>query len=378
MYANRASLLPNNPAIVFLQTGNNRGRLNLAKVATDLGQTSLAMDDNAFNRKRSAFPDSSVLDEEQLRELKPYVRNFRCGTAVEKGEPFCSAEKWTHTNITSCDSRKFRTGWHPGWKWHAWSGHVNTLFLVDIIQDALDWLETPDAIGDLTVFADKLRQADKADQQAFAASTYSHTFRSSPPDVSVDVFLRSPNYCHTARMPAETRTKGYLTGIPNDPGIGLRTALTTSEAPRKMPLVYDESARQPCKIQLQNDFKDFFLVSGKHNEYASVTIPTDAEVAAYGIDPHQLKGVIAVCSASCGWRCPKGTLDPQTGVFHGTAHFTVNGVTVANVTKWEDCLLLRRDDDSHYWKANAQGRFEIAAKVDSNAQYMRLSSFVVW
>ena len=261
---------------------------------------------------------------------------------------------------------------------------------MEIIDDALALLQTPDAVGDPAAFAQKLRGQEKQDYDAFMASS---TFRHNgvkegwgQHDVTLETLYKSPNYCHTARLAAETRAKGILTGRTDlaqegtyDQGIELRTALPQSTT-KEMPLVYDIATRQSCKIQVQNDFKDFFLVSSRYTDFASLTLPTDSEIAAYGGNPAPtLKGVIAVCGAACGWRCPAETVDVVTGSYTGELKFKVNGLEVKNVTQWETCALLQLPDGSgHVFQPNANGRFEIAAKVTVPDKYARLSSIIVW
>lgn len=280
--------------------------------------------------------------------------------------------------------------WHPGFKWHAYRAHIQTLFLLEILDDALTLLQSPEAVGDPAVFADTLREEIRKDREAMLAAT-EYQFDGVKQnwvhdDVPIDIFYKAPNYCHTARLPAEIRALGILTGDVdptrlddrNGADTELNLAYLDEVTPKQMPLVYDKGQRQACRLTVQNDYKDFFFASGKYNDYASVTVPTDSEIGAYGKIP-QLKGLIMVCPAACGWRCPKATLD----IFKDYAkdiRFKVNGEEVYNVTQVaNDCGFLQRaDGKSHVWDDNGQGRFEVSAKIFDAVKYLRLSSVIVW
>ena len=387
MYTRRAGR--RGAAVVLVNTGNDKWRQNVAEHATSVGQAALCMDETLVKQNEMKFPDCSVLSAADTQDLPPFVRNYRCGSAIEKGEPLCGAEKWTDTGTVACEKRKFRTSWHPGWKWHAYRGHIFTSFMLEVLEDALALLESPEAQGDLAVFQQQLAEAERQDLESLQNSQeflhdgvkdeYVHD------DVSLETLINAPSYCHTARLPAEIRYQGILTGRTDladrnnyDGGMDLGNALVAPTSPDGiMPLVYDSSQRQTCDIPLQIDFKDFFFVSGRYLQYASLTVPTDAEIAVYG-GPHQLQGLIMVCSAACGWNCPSETIPVLEGIVNHEVFMKVNGEPVFNATKIDDCVLLQRSNQSHTWEANDQGRFEVSAKVEPDNKYLRLSSIVVW
>lgn len=260
---------------------------------------------------------------------------------------------------------------------------------MEIIDDALELLQSPEAVGDPAVFLQKLRQEERQDHESLLADTNFQFKSYQVLDATMETIALAPNFCHTGRLPAESRFQGVLTGRAEghtvktpiaeiDKGVlDLNTAKRAEETPSEMPLVYDGSHRQPCGMMLQNDFKDFFFVHGKYSDYASLTLPTDAEISYYG-KTNRLKGVVAVCGAACGWSCPKDVLDVHKSASKGIAHWRVNGQKAVNVTQWDQCVLLKRTRDSVIWEANAQGKFEISAKVDDASKYLRLSSIMVW
>jgi hypothetical protein len=433
MYTRRA--LVANPAVAFvmLQTGNLGGRTAVVQHMTTQGQAAFVADDKIMQSMEMQFPDSATLSADDTLALPPAVRNYRCGTAMEKGEPLCGIEKWTVTGNKTCDDRKFKTSWHPGWyvcvvlcgctllcvdslvvksytfsvsfssivfnnnrKWHLYRGHVYAIFLMDVLEDALALLTSPEAQGDLEVFRRELQAAEDKDNEAVMNSLdFLNDGRPDgiqQEDIPLSLVMTAPNYCHTARLPAEIRYQGILTDRPDltgagqyDGGIELKPALT-GPAPNDgtMPLVYDGSHRQACHIPVQTDFKDFFLVSGKYSDYVSLTVPTDAEIVAYGSttdgtpDPLQLKGVVMLCAAACGWHCPGDTLDLVEGIENGQVLIKVNDMVVHNVTRVTSCAYLQKAPNDHIWPANKDGRFEVAAKVEVENKYIRLSSILVW
>lgn len=276
-------------------------------------------------------------------------------------------------------------------KHHAYEGNVWALFLMEIIDDALKMLESPEAIGEPAVYIENLRKEERSDYEKLLASNeFQHKkYEKEIVDASMDTIYMSPNYCHTARIPAESRFLGILTGRTEghtvktpvadiDKGVlELNAARTADDTPSEMPLVYDGSHRQPCNIMLQNDFKDFYFVHGGYSDYVSHTIPTDADISYYG-RADKLQGVVAVCGAACGWHCPEDTLDVFQSSEHGITHWKVNGQAVHSVTKWDQCVLLKRTEESVIWDTNSRGKFEISVKIDVPSKYLRLSSFMVW
>eukprot|EP00977_Amphora_coffeiformis_P003270 scaffold609_cov170-Amphora_coffeaeformis.AAC.24 len=390
LYARRVAMIPTMPAVVSLNPGRDGGRRGVMEHLTNLGMTALVMNDKELTDRFALLPNCAEIDQDTIDALPKYVKYFQCGGGVENGE-VCGAHKWTDTGDDQCEKRKFRTSWHPGWKHHAFEGNVWALFLMEIIDDALELLKSPEAVGEPALFVEKLRKEERSNYEKLLASNdFQHRkYEQEIVDASLDTIYMSPNYCHTARIPAEQRFLGILTGRAEghtvktpvadiDKGVLELTAARKADVtPSEMPLVYDGSHRQPCGIMVQNDFKDFYFVAGKYSDYVSHTIPADADISYYG-RTDKLRGVVAVCDAACGWHCPAETLDAFSSTQEGTTHWKVNGQPVHSITKWDQCVLLKRTEDSVIWDANAQGKFEISVKVDDASKYLRLSSFMVW
>jgi hypothetical protein len=111
-YFIRAAL--NRPALVALHVagGGKSQRRNLMKELENIGLTALLLDPSEESEMTNAIPDTLGLSEEEVAAMPEFVRNLKCGKQIEKGDPGCGASKF---NATMCNSRKFRTSWHPGW-----------------------------------------------------------------------------------------------------------------------------------------------------------------------------------------------------------------------------------------------------------------------
>ena len=114
MYANRAGLNPNRPAIVdmFVDKFVERRTEELRKVE-ERGLTALYMNPDAFKEMKDGIPDTFGLTSEQINAMPRMVRHFKCQDTLEKGDPTCGAMKFDNDVI--CPDRKAMSSWHPGW-----------------------------------------------------------------------------------------------------------------------------------------------------------------------------------------------------------------------------------------------------------------------
>lgn len=260
---------------------------------------------------------------------------------------------------------------------------LTSSFLPDLPTQALQTIKQQGS--DPSVLAATLKAEETEDFTQFLAEpdvSFPNVYTTS--DFSVDLLYKQPNYCHTARLPAEIRYQGYLNGKADATREDFTKGVELVEAkqlvsPEEMPLTFDQTARQKCHLEVIIDYKDFFLVSASYDDYAKLVLPTESEVQAYGQGRAEpLRGIVAVCSAACGWHCPPDTLD-LIAVVKDQAVLRVNGEAIGNLTDWQGgCSLLQRSGGSHVWPANAQGKYVLEAKVTEAGKVMRLSSVMIW
>jgi hypothetical protein len=276
-------------------------------------------------------------------------------------------------------------------KWHAMVGNLAGIWLTGILEDALKELvaKEPDPL-----LLEQLRALELADHKAFMSKELPSILKDLelPDDVDPEVFYRGANFCHIARLPAETRYLGILTesslvGEDNyDKGLddeaskhkydqGENEDTAVEGIDKTMQLTYKLDTRQVCPIPVNKDYKDYFYLYSTHS-WSQLTLPNDAEMKAYGTG-EPLRGVIAVCFVGCDWgNCPGGNIR-RDEINEGLAEMEVNGVKVSNLTKFDDCEFLKHEG-GHVWKPNSDGRFKIRAKVNAIHSYIRISSIVVW
>jgi hypothetical protein len=268
-------------------------------------------------------------------------------------------------------------------KVHALSGNFNALFLTDVLEDALNKL-TQSTLKDPLAFLAKLQAEEDAEYaQFFKAELPSiATGFPVPDDVDRELIFKSPNFCHTGRLPADTRHRGILT---ESSKVGVETfdmCVYKSEADRTenpsefMRLVCDDNTRQDCPISVGMDYKDYFYVNEKEG-WKKLLIPNDAEKAAYGTVKPRLQGVLAICMVGCSWgSCLDGRL--AFGTFErGESEMEVNGIKVVNFTNAFPCRYLKHEK-GHKFRSNSDGRFEIRARTLEPSGSLRFSTIAVW
>jgi hypothetical protein len=114
MYFLRAGTLAQQPAIVGynLEQGHNGERPRAIQAVEDTGMPAFLLDHMEDGAIYNAIPNTFGLSDAEIAEMPKFVRNFKCGNQVEKGDPGCGASKW---NLTICASRSHKTSWYPGW-----------------------------------------------------------------------------------------------------------------------------------------------------------------------------------------------------------------------------------------------------------------------
>jgi hypothetical protein len=218
----------------------------------------------------------------------------------------------------------------------ALDGNLMTLFLMEVIDDAIKHIETHGA-EDPALLLQQLQEQEDAEYQIFLNSGPPLMGRNLfskddpvPMDVSIETFYRGPNICHTARLPSQTRYLGILTNKYNqsdngetaihpynfdrdasqgpynyDIGIAATDAASIPNPDGEMRLVYAPNERHRCAPLVYNDYKDWFMTQGSDDPQqasSKLVLPNAAEMAAYMMQQQEpLKGIIALCFTACAW-----------------------------------------------------------------------------
>jgi hypothetical protein len=248
-------------------------------------------------------------------------------------------------------------------------GNLLAVSLSFVLEDALH--ELVSAQSDPS-FSDILQAEEDADFRKFTSAALPRQSRGVglPPDIDRELFFRGQSFCHTARLPAEIRHLGILTesSLVGEDSYdkGQNKAALQSKMNGSMPLVYESGERQKCKIPLNKDYKDYFLLR-KSFGWSQLTLPNDAEMKAYGTGA-PLHGIVAICFRDGG------------GMDLGMMEMEVNGIQVSFLTRIRKTCMFLKNEGGHIWKPNSDGRFEIRAKgkVNATKSDVRFSNFVIW
>lgn len=118
LYLYRAGLHPNRPVVVANGLGRRyfAARKQVLEVFEDLGVPVLYVSEHIIERALAGVPDSYWLPARKLDQLPEFVKNLRCQQYIEYGlvedDWSCVVEKF---NVSVCETRPYRTSWHPGW-----------------------------------------------------------------------------------------------------------------------------------------------------------------------------------------------------------------------------------------------------------------------
>lgn len=336
-----------------------------------------------LHEKLMQFPDSD--SQMTLDSMTDHVKYFRCGKSIEAGKT-CSEYKFTHNG--TCDDREYQTRWHPGWKLHAFQGNLYSLFLTEILGDALGSIEKQQG-QDPAVLLDQLKTQIDQEYEAFKTSKdflYGDKWSLETIDSSATAhqLADAAVFCHTARLPAQARFMGYITDNPFPDGMDdFDRGAPLADAVRYQVdhplLTWDESEYGrggDCSINLRNDYKDFFLVNSNAGDFQNMLVPNDIENDVYG--GHTPMGIILICGAGCELgSCPDETL-PLEAVEDKKVLVKVNGVEVDQVIPYEDCYLLAQNSGNIRWSADENMQFNIGFKVEVPKKYIRIGSVIIW
>jgi hypothetical protein len=394
-YGLRGGLSPGRPAYMGIHLGgkNREDRENRIKDLEEAGMAGFMVEDASLGRMKNAIPDSAGLSEKDLSALPEYVRNFKCNGGYEKGEPFCAKEKFSHF---ICDNRGKQGSWHPGFKDHAMTGHGIALFLTDALLSALKSLEALSVVGN-EAYLIQLREEEEA---LFGNLSKGTLPKSSSTMFKIDnqgilteheqsLLYNGRSFCHTGRLPSQTRYLGYLTesekvGGPApwgkatyDEGMPKTKAMTT-EADGVMRLVWESKYKLwDCPVTAHPDSKDTFMTHF-NDGWTKLSLPNNVERQAYQYDPSQFKGIVILVLRSCDWgKCEAGFLNAED--YDGKKwEMKVNGKKVEALVYFGPEAWAAKGSDGIYFSPNSKGVYEIEIHVNEKDSFVLVSSFVLY
>ena len=112
-FAYRGCTTPGRPGFLAMKVGGRSEpqRIEATKELAQIGFPTFHGKYEIQAKMFEAIPESFGKSDEQIKAMPEYVRNFKCGGQLEKGQPFCDAEKYSGG---ICPGRNFKAGWHPG------------------------------------------------------------------------------------------------------------------------------------------------------------------------------------------------------------------------------------------------------------------------
>jgi hypothetical protein len=270
-------------------------------------------------------------------------------------------------------------------------GTVMALALLDLMDAALTALEAREPY-DTKSLMNELRAEEDKDYDRFHQSLLTDEARVNilvDPAIDMALVARERPLCRTNRLPAQARYLGIMTDDTCDKisytgyemGIDFEQArLNPAKPDGPMRLAYDtpHDARN-CPIPLNQDFKDFYLVT-PNDGWQSLVFPNDHELEYYrGKDQGAWKGLVMIALASCGWHCPTGDLR-EDAIASGAVELEVNGIKVTNSTTASGGTFLKHgaEGENAYFPPNEQGRYVFRARAFGEGTFLRLSGIAVW
>jgi hypothetical protein len=104
----------NRPVLLDIDFGgldNDNPNIKIMEVLEDSGLSTLHYTESAFyeDQLKDGIPDMFGMNQQEIDATPEYLRYFRCGDKLEKGDPGCDDHKYTD----ECAPHK--APWHPGW-----------------------------------------------------------------------------------------------------------------------------------------------------------------------------------------------------------------------------------------------------------------------
>jgi len=403
-YSYRGGISSSRPAAMLVHYGGRslKSRLGTYQTLEEMGLAAFHSSEAIMTAMRNEFPDSAGFSsDEELAELPEYVRNYKCGTSIEKGDPYCDTAKYTKWG---CERRMKQTSWHPGYKENALTGHGLALFLTDAVLSALQDL-VDDNDGDIELLLSQLEQEDKDLHASFTNAELPDIhnnllhelgdlkFSENEPKFNASLFFKGESICHTGRLPSQSRYKGILTNtdkVGQPAPVGEETyelgfdkvvAAKTASENQEIRLVYDMYKEREVScvgVVVKPDYPDSFYVNALDG-WAKLTFPNEAEKKAYGYDPALFEGVFIIHGKVCDWgKCPAGFLLAEEDHAEKNWEMKINGESVTTVKDLGNRAVVLGGENGYRFAPNADDQYEIEIKVNKENHYFQLVDFVLY
>lgn len=265
-------------------------------------------------------------------------------------------------------------------KWHAFHGTMYSLFLMEVMEDALLELVAEEAQDPKVLYQNLLEEEYNNFEYFETKASIKYGDQWSTDVLEAEHLYRDPAYCHTAVLPSQARYLGHTMNHESysdwfDYYKGYPLSKAEKHPKEEIRLSYVPKQREhKCDVPLNIDHPSFFLASNAYNDWQKVTIPNPTEVQVYGM--HPMSGIIMVCTAACSFDCGGSPLlQPDALNKENRARFRVNGEDVGSVERFDNCYLLKRPNGALHW---AGGRYEIEVHTLLPGKRFEFTSFIVW
>jgi len=403
-YIYRGALSVSRPAAMMMPRGGRHAptRYEVFEQLKARGLTVFFLDDKIVRTMKENVPDSFGLSEKEIDALPEYVRNYRCGSTFEHGEPYCRRDKFSTWGCSE-SVRRHQQNWHPGFKGHALYGHSLSLFLTEALLGALRDLSKLLEVEDRTLLLSRLRQEDIELHNNFLNAELPDLHKEllnlkfvnpsdNEPIIDNALFFKGPSMCHTAYLPSQTRYLGILTdtnqvGGPAPfgeeayfMGIEKEEALKTPPKNNQISLVYDINSRErKCEfpVTIKQDFEDAFLVND-NDSWAEITFPNNAEKRFYRYNPNDYQGILMLHSKSCK-KCTN--ILNMTNLNDNAWEMKVNRQDVKEIIRvggWGFAWFIVKGANGFHFEPDTNGQYTIEIKVNKKEHYLEIFDFVIY
>jgi hypothetical protein len=383
----RAGVHPNRPALMALHLNQKMGE-QIIELEQKAFLSISAMKTSVMEQLLDDIPDMVGLSDEQTNGMGPMLQYLKCQGMIELGDPYCKDKRFERE---MCPERRWKARWHPGFKRLALSGNLLALFLVEVLQDAIQALQQTKVLNkevSLQNIESELAKLRQAQDEAHLAFHDSDWIPETPPfnftqwsDVDPTWLLKGVSLCRTAKLPSQIRYKGILTGRTRwdrffREGTERQAIMSTplNSSNDALRLSYDERHRQTsCNSTVNIDYMDFFYIinnKNKGDDWFRVTLPSDAEVSEYGSRVYT--GLLVICPYECQrYGKEGGCLGDEIlmNEWWMVVDFQVNGLSATSVEELASQCVILRHERGHVFPSNNNnnsmlGKYEIKMRIN--------------